>query len=117
MPRKRNNKYERVRQNRNYVKKIQQSIDNLKFQLRQLRNQDEKKISELNIKISELESELTHSKVNEKDLMEKLDHLTKEYDKLEFNSERYNNKLLLELVTLKEEYSLLNWVRIILLIY
>jgi len=112
MPRNRNNGYERKRQNRAYIKRIQQSIDDLKNQIRQIRkinSQDEKKIIELNKKISELEIDFALSKVNEEKLMEKLELLTNEFNEFKFNSERLNNNLMVELTKIKDEYYLLNW--------
>jgi chromosome segregation ATPase len=112
MPRTRNNKYERNRQKRTYIKKIQQSIDDLKIQIRQIskiNSQDGKKIQELNMKISVLESDLAHSEDNEKKLKERLELLTNEFNEFKINSESLNNSFSLELFKIKDKYGLLNW--------
>jgi chromosome segregation ATPase len=95
MPRTRNNNYERKRQKRTYIKKIQQSIDDLKIQIRQITIS---KIQELNMKISILESDLAHSKDNEKKLKERLEVLANKF-----------NSFMLELFEIKSKFSLLNW--------
>lgn len=112
MPRTRSNNYERKRQKRTYIKKIQLSIDDLKIRIRQIskiNSQDNKKIQELNMKISILESDLAHSKDNEKKLKERLEHLANEFNEFKINSESLNNSFMLELFNIKNKYSLLNW--------
>lgn len=110
MPRTRNNHYEKKRKQRKYIKQTQEKAKELKNKIRILKLKDEQlnnQISNLEIKIQNLTVDNDNFKNEINEVERKLSNLTKDYNNLLEFSEKYSNRLLMELKQTVDEYNLL----------